>query len=186
MAFDWDKYNNTKESSGDRPAPGGYVMKIVKAENHSDKEYFELLLDYAEGEYKGYGEDLEQRQGWKSGYVRWAVFYTEKAMGRLKKIDRLLTEGNKGRFSLRAAFENANNFVGRGIGVVLREYQHTYNGKEYNTLEVGEIYLPNEIREGKFKALDKRVEKKTADPNTAAFQQTASAQPFVNNEELPF
>ena len=54
--------DSVQEAGDSRRLPaGGYVCKYTNVEDNSDKNYLYMEFDIAEGEYKGYYKELEER-----------------------------------------------------------------------------------------------------------------------------
>ncbi len=177
--FNYADVEKAKEV-GARPEAGGYVMQIVAAEDVPSKEYIKITLDYVEGDFKNYGKQLKAATGWDTGYITYYASYKQVAMGRMKKFLRILEDGNNGKFSGKKASQDVKEFLNKGIGIVTVEEEYTNNQGEIKTrIVLGEMYLPNEIREGKFKKLEKRIAKQSASYASAPSNSVA-------DDELPF
>ena len=74
------------------PGAGGYVATIVTAVDNPDKQYLQLGLDIAEGEFAGYYKDLFERAGfWGLNSYR---SYKPKARGFFKAFIEAVEKSN--------------------------------------------------------------------------------------------
>lgn len=183
MGFNMNDVNAAQESTGNfpRPGAGGYVMKVVSAVDVPDKQYYLLKFDYAEGQFKGYCQEQFTRWGNDNVFIKGYLSYKQTSLGILKHRLKQFTEANNGRFSAERAADNPREFVGKGIGVVLQEYEYiatkgNHQGEVMTGLQLGAWYLPNEIRNGDFKLLEKKALK----------QDTPSFQPVPDDNDVPF
>lgn len=85
---------NVDAAGGNRPGPGGYVIRIMRAINRTDKQYLEIEYDIAEGEFRGYYNDLNRRRGFWSGKFRRS--YKESALPFFKAFIEMVQTCNNG------------------------------------------------------------------------------------------
>lgn len=85
---------NVDAAGGNRPGPGGYIIRIRRALNKADKQYLEIEYDIAEGDFRGYYEDLNQRRGFWGGTFRRS--YKPNALPFFKAFIKTVEECNGG------------------------------------------------------------------------------------------
>lgn len=177
-----NNYDTVQATSGDfaRPAPGGYVCEIVRAEDFPFREetgkgdYLKIEFDFIEGELKGYYEDTYKKFNyWGGKFVR---SYKEKALGMFKHFTNCVEESNEG-----YAWDwNEHGLVGKKIGVVLGEEEYIANDGGIKTrLEVKAIKTVDEIRKGDFKVPPlKKLKAETSGTVPAVVDETDDDLPF--------
>lgn len=139
-----------------RPAPGGYIIKIVSVEDVEDREYLKIEYDIADGEFKNYYKDLYKSRGfWGGSFIR---SYKEKALPFFKAFKTAVETSNPG-------FEFKNNpesLVGKFCGVVLGEEEYEGNdGAVKKRLYVAQSRSGQVIRNGEFEVPElKKLAKK--------------------------
>lgn len=135
-----------------RLVPGGYVAKITAAEEVEEKEYFRFEFDITEGEYKGYGAACMERNGFTP--LKLIRSYKGKALGMFKGFVTCMEQSNPGKFTWDWT---AGCFVGKSVGVVLREEEYRKNDGTVGTrLGVSKTVTPDDIRKGNFRVPDKK------------------------------
>lgn len=111
---------------------GGYVCKIVDVIHEPDRERVWMVIDIAEGEYKGYYADTYGIE--HPNAHRLLLSYKQTALGMLKGRLQVIDACNPG-FDSASAFEAEKweMFHGRVIGMVVGEQQYTSNSGELRT-----------------------------------------------------
>lgn len=155
-----------------RPAPGGYIARIINVEDNEEKEYLKLEYDFAEGKFKGYYAELYKAKAfWGGSFIR---SYKEKALPFFKSFKTCLEVSNRGYF-----FEEdrLDDMCGKLIGIVLGEEEYRKNdGSIGNRLYVAQTRSVKSIQDGDFKVPDL----KKLVP-TASMIPTAAATPSYGN-----
>ena len=149
-------YNNIEASNGEfsRPAPGGYIVKITKAEDVANNpqtgkgDYLKIEYDFPTGELKDYYKQLFEQFGfWGGNFIR---SYKEKALGMFKAFTNALEESNK---HVNYVWDfDETKLVGKFIGVVLGEEEYQKNdGTIATRLYVASTVSADKIKSGNFK-----------------------------------
>ena len=177
----WQRPSTVGDSDFRKLAPGGYVVKIVAANDYESREYFELVYDIAEGPDTGFYSDA---WGVTHPYAhRIIMSYKDSALnmleGRLNAID----ASNPG-FDSRAVCD-ANRFdmfVGRLVGVNLQEEEYKKNdGNVGVRLNVCQVVNAQDVRDGKVKA--KEIKRLSSDQNPVRL---VGAAEVVDDIVIPF
>lgn len=149
------------ENTGAKPAAGGYVFVITKAEDRPDKEYVYLEFDFAEGDHAGYCSETYSR------FARWPALgrsyrsYKPAAVGMFKSFTDAVEASNK-RFKWDW---NESKLVGKIFGGVLGEEEFLdQNGDVKVTLKLSRCLPADAIRAGEYK-IPKRKEVRKPDPD---------------------
>lgn len=174
------------QEAGDstRLPAGGYICKYTNVEDNSEKQYLYMEFDIADGEFKGYYKDLEERMDFWGG--KCFRSYKEKALPMFKRMCSAVTKSNKGFIFDGNEHADESTLIGKKVGMVLGEEEYVGNDGSIKTrLYVAKEVAVEDIKAGKFKipALKKL-------PDTAG----TSTQPddgFMNipegaDEETPF
>lgn len=139
-------------STGDstRLPAGGYICKYTNVEDISDKSYLYMEFDIADGEYKGYFADLEDRAGFWAG--KCFRSYKEKALPMFKRMCSAVTKSNKGFIFDGNEHCDESTLVGKKIGMLLGEEEYIGNDGSVKTrLYVVREMEVDDIKNGKFK-----------------------------------
>lgn len=163
------------QAAGDynRPGPGGYIFRIVRAVNNPVQERVEIDVDFAEGEFAGYYLDLKNRAGFWGG--SFSKSYKEKAQPFFRDFIETVQASNQNTDGLVIGdFEDVDEtkLVNMYIGVVIGERQYTGNdGKTKRALDWYEpkFVTPDVIRSGNYTIPDLRIQedrKSTGAPPT--------------------
>jgi len=172
-----------------KPTPGGYVVRIVSAEDHEDWEKVEMVWDIAEGEFQGhYSDEFGINSPWAHRlYMR----YSDRSLGWLKQNLECFRLSNPG-FDPFAAWDagRLDMFVGRIVGVNLQEQEQDKKDRDGNPvfyLEVAKIVPAQDVRDGKVKPLEKKLLKKNGQAGNGAGVVTAgpSYTPPTNAYQTP-
>lgn len=133
--------------------PGGYVCKIVKAEDSvskSGKEMLILYFDIAEGQSSGfYKRQYEQSKQYRSEPKWQGVYYQISEGDQTKYFKGLITtleESNHFRFDF-----NEKNLVGKIFGGIFgrEEYKNAKGECKFNT-KLSFVRSADEVRKGNF------------------------------------
>lgn len=143
----WDDIQENEGGEFPRPAPGGYIARIINVEDVEEKEYLRIEWDFAEGEYKDFNADTYNRAGfWPIALIR---SYKPKALPFFKAFKTALEASNKG-YVFRE--NEIDKMAGRLFGVVLGEEEYTNNKGEVKTrLYVYQTRSGKAIRDGDYK-----------------------------------
>ena len=109
--------------------PGAYVMKIVRVDDQPSKEYLEVYMDVAEGEFAGFYSDLQEGDMWR---CKWTKSYKDSAEKFFKQFLDALEISNRGRFTV-AEFSRTGNeqaMVNLQLGVLFQKEQYTKKSGE--------------------------------------------------------
>lgn len=98
--------------------PGGYVARIVGAEDVPEKEYLKIKYDINEGPLEGiYTEQFEKFGNWSGNFIR---SYKEKALPFFKGFLTAVEESNSGyRFN-----DDENTLINKLVGVVIGQEEY--------------------------------------------------------------
>lgn len=148
---------------------GGYVIRIIDAQDVPTREYVEVYYDIAEGEHKGFfDDDFNKANPWKHKFVR---SYKDTAKGMFKAFLSRLQESNPN-FTIEEWQKQSKvqDFVGLVVGVVLQYEDYTNeSGDDKERMNVVGVYNVTDIRQGAYK-VPERQDKRIAHSNTSATQ----------------
>lgn len=175
---------NVQEAGESRRLPaGGYICKYTKVEDNSDKNYLYMEFDIADGEFKGYYEELAVRFDFWAG--RCYRSYTEKALPMFKRMCSAVTKSNKGFIFDGNEHCDESTLVGKKVGIVLGEEEYEGNDGNVKTrLYVAREVSIEDIKNNNFKVPELKKLAGATTPNK-------TANDFVNipegtEEEIPF
>ena len=131
--IDWLNIEASGEGSFDRLEPGAYVGTITAMTDEESKQYVRMLFDIAEGKHKGFfADDFYKDKPWAHQMI---LSYRDKALPMLKGRMETINRCNPG-FDAMAAFDaNLSLFVGKRVGLVMREEE--YFDKKTETFKMG-------------------------------------------------
>ena len=172
------------KDGGQRLPAGGYICKYANVEDNEKKQYLFMEFDIAEGEFKGYFADLEDRAGFWAGKCYRS--YKEKALPMFKRMCSAVTKSNKNFIFDGNKHADESTLVGKKIGMLLGEEEYIGNdGSTKTRLYVVREMAVDDVKNGNFKvpALKKL-------PDTAGTS-TIPDDGFMNipegdDEETPF
>lgn len=174
---------NVQEASESKRLPAGvYICVIRNVEDVPDKDYLKVTYDIADGEYKGYYDDLRANHpdwSWVGAYVK---SYKEKALPMFKRFCTAVSRSNAGFvFDGGAINSDERTLIGKRLGIILQEEEYYGNDGELRTrLSVAREFSVDELGKQKTPPLKKLPPEKQ------------DANGFVNiansslNEEIPF
>ena len=131
--IDWLNIEASGEGSFDRLESGAYVGTITAMTDEESKQYVRMLFDIAEGKHKGFfSDDFYKDKPWAHQMI---LSYRDKALPMLKGRMETINRCNPG-FDAMAAFDaNLSLFVGKRVGLVMREEE--YFDKKTETFKMG-------------------------------------------------
>lgn len=167
-----------------RPDPGAYICVIKNVEDIQSKEYLKVTYDIAEGEFKGYYDEMRENNPdwvWAGAYTK---SYKPSALPMFKRFCTAVSRSN-GSFIFDGDEVNADEktLIGKKVGLLLGEEEYYGNDGEKKT----RLYVNREF------SVDKLKDQKVPKLKTLK-EETTSAAPddgFVNvpagtPEETPF
>ena len=175
---------SVQEAGESRRLPaGGYICKYTNVEDNPKKSYLYMEFDIAEGEYKGYYKELEERLDFWGG--RCYRSYTEKALPMFKRMCSAVTKSNKGFIFDGNEHCDEETLIGKKVGMIMGEEEYIGNDGSVKT----RLYVVREvdvadIKAGKFKvpALKKLPNNDAEAKNDDGFMNI----PEDADEETPF
>ena len=174
---------NVQEFSDSTRLPAGvYICVIRNVEDIPDKEYLKVTYDIADGEYKGYYDDLRASHpdwAWVGAYVK---SYKEKALPMFKRFCSAVSRSNAG-FVFDGGAINADErtLIGKRLGIILQEEEYYGNDGELRTrLSVSREFPVDEVGKQKAPTL-KKLQPEKSDANGFVPINNKSAA-----EEIPF
>ena len=175
---------NVKESSDFTTLPAGaYICIIRNVEDFEDREYLKVTYDIAEGEFKGYYDDIRNSHpdwSWSGAYVK---SYKEKALPMFKRFCSAVSKSN-GNFVFDGGKVNADErtLIGKKLGIVLGEEEYWSNSGDKRT----RLYVSKEFPVDKL-ADQKVPNKKLVKDEPARGDINAFVNfPEISEEEVPF
>jgi len=174
---------NVQEASESKRLPAGvYICVIRNVEDVPDKEYLKVTYDIADGEYKGYYDDLRANHpdwGWVGAYVK---SYKEKALPMFKRFCTAVSRSNAGFvFDGGAVNSDERTLIGKRLGIVLQEEEYYGNDGEVRTrLSVAREFPVDELSKQKVPTLKKLQQEKQDANGFVGINNNSS------NEEIPF
>lgn len=178
--INWDEIEESKD--GEHVPAGVYVIYITNAVDNPSKEYNEFGWDIAEGEYKN---NYATAPDWMHRLIR---SYKETALPMYKQFFRRTEDSNPG-FRFDGNEHNPAQFVGKKLGVVLREEE--YEGNDGTTkvrLSIAKIGSVDDAKNGTLKPM--RIKKLEGSSSTSSQVSTspapAPAQQPALYEDVPF
>lgn len=169
---------SAKENKGflDVPPVGAYCAEIQSARyipandstNKLGRDFIELYIDITDGEYKGRYMELWKDQREKFGNAAY------------KGIFRLIPPTDGDEPWRKSNFEGAlwcveqsnpdyhwdweeEKLKGKKVGINIRKRLYSYNGKDKETTEIGELKTIDDVKNGKCRRLNDRDTRKNSD-----------------------
>lgn len=172
----------TSGNGGSKLPAGGYVCKVCKVTDVTDKQYLEIEFDIAEGEHQFHFTDLDTRFGFWGLTSRRS--YKESAIPFFKRMCSAINNSNNGySFNPFVAGGNADeqSLVNKLVGLVLREEEYEKNNGDIGTrLAIAYECPVDKIRKGDFKVPEKKVINKPIGANINM------SIPATDAEDIPF
>lgn len=161
---------------------GGYVCKYTKVEDNPDKNYLYMEYDIAEGNFKDYYKQLEERLDFWGG--RCYRSYTEKALPMFKRMCSAVTKSNPGYIFDGNEHADETTLVGKLVGMILGEEEYVGNdGSTKTRLYVVREVSIDDIRANKYKVPEiKKLEGNATPTKDNSFVDVAN----TDAEEVPF
>ena len=101
-----------------RMPAGGYVCIIRKVEDHPEKEYLSVEVDVAEGDYKNYAIDTQERAGF------WPLKFNRAYGGKSLKFFKAFIEAIEATNNKFTWTWDEQKLVNKGIGIVFQEEEY--------------------------------------------------------------
>ena len=177
--------DSVQEAGDSKRLPaGGYICKYTNVEDMADKEYLYMEYDIAEGEYKGYYKELEERLDFWGG--KCFRSYKEKALPMFKRMCSAVTKSNKGFIFDGNKHADESTLIGKKVGMILGEEEYIGNDGSVKT----RLYVVREIPVEDIKAEKFKIPPIKKLPETEGTSQTPD-DGFMNvpidaDEETPF
>ena len=150
-----NNWENIQESTSfKRLAPNGYIVKILKVEDHPDKEYLKIYFDIVKGNDKGYfkkqydGDTRKERKWPNAGtFIR---SYKDSAASMFKGFINAIEKSNKG---YQWNFDE-KTLVNKVVGLIIADEQYQNQKgqvrvrnyvaavRSVETIEKGEYEIP--------------------------------------------
>lgn len=177
--INWDEVQEQQEGEFNRPAPGGYIARIVNVEDREDREDLKIEWDFAEGQYAGRNAEVFNRFGfWPITMYR---SYSKKAEGYFKSFKTCVEVSNQN-YTFR---NNPSSLEGKLVGVVLGEEEYVSKQGEVKTkLYVYQVRSVKTIRDGSFKTPE--LKKLASRPASQSEFCAGNFTPLSDDGELPF
>ena len=150
-----ENWENIQESTSfKRLTPNGYICKILKVEDHSEKEYLKIYFDIAKGDDKGcfkkqYDGDTRKERKWPNAgtFIR---SYKDSAASMFKGFTNAVEKSNKG---YQWNFDE-KTLVNKVVGLIIADEQYQNQKgqvrvrnyvaavRSVETIEKGEYEIP--------------------------------------------
>lgn len=183
--INWAGIEASGDGSYDRLEPGAYVGVITAMTDEESKQYVRMLFDIAEGPRKGYfSDDFYKDKPWAHNMI---FSYKDSALPMLKGRMETINKCNPGFDSMAAFDANLSLFVGKRVGLVMREEE--YFDKKTEAFKMGSprcfrLCTVEEVASGKYattkpktlSAEEKRAELKRIGYGDYDIQQILSAE----------
>lgn len=117
----------------EQPTAGGYVCRIVMAEDVEEKEYIKFLLDISEGKFAGRGLAYENSTGNPWQYYKLYRSYKVIAQKYFRAFLDDLEESN-GNFTVKGFKNTAEELRGLTVGAILRDEEYLGTDRDTGAL----------------------------------------------------
>lgn len=169
-----------------RPTAGAYICVIRNVIDTPDKEYLRITYDIAEGEFKGYYDDLRSNHPDWGNIGSYTRSYKATALPFFKRFCSAVSKSN-GNFVFDGNTINADErtLIGKKVGIVFQDEEYYGNdGNKKTRLIVNKEFPIDQIASQKTPA-----PKKLSEP--AASGSASSSSDFMNiaegtDAEIPF
>lgn len=171
----WREANDIAE--GKRLQPGGYICRIVSAEDVPDKEYLKISYDIALGDYKDYWKETFDRFGtWNGNFYK---SYKEKALPFFKGFMTAVEESNSGYIFN----DDERTLTGKLVGLVIGEEEYRkQDGKIGKRFYVDAVRSVEAIKKGEFEV----PELKTLTLSPTDVPESFVIDHTTDDDDLPF
>ena len=176
-------------AGGNRPGPGGYVVRIMRVTNQPDKQRIELEIDIDEGKYNGYYTDLYNRKGfWGATFLK---SYKESAFPFFKAFIETIQKCNDDTTGLVVGdWEDIDEtkLLGKKFGIVFGHKEYVGNDgktKERPDWYGADIVTLDKIRSGEYEVPDLIKLEGSAPAAGGVVDTTASFEP-LRDDDVPF
>lgn len=151
----WEAVSAKSDGEFPKLPAGAYVAKITSAEDFAEREYVSLVYDIAEGPYAGFYSDKYGME--HPNAHRIIMSYKDTAISMLKGRLEKIQASNPG-FDPFAAWDagNLSWFVGRLVGINIREEEYVYNGEKRVRLTADQTLSAQDVRAGNWKPLARK------------------------------
>ena len=176
---------SVQEAGGDskRLPAGAYVCEYTSVEDNPKKNYLYMEFDIAEGEFKGYFEELEERAGFWAGKCYRS--YKENALPMFKRMCSAVTKSNKGFIFDGNEHCDESTLIGKKVGMILGEEEYIGNDGSVKTrLYVARELSIDDLKAGKFKIPE--IKKVSDEPAEVKQNDEFMNIPEDSDEETPF
>ena len=144
-----ENWENIQESTSfKRLTPNGYIVKILKVEDHPEKEYLKIYFDIVKGDDKGYFKKQYDGDTRKAGtFIR---SYKDSAASMFKGFTNAIEKSNKG---YKQDFDE-KTLVNKVVGLIIADEQYQNQKgqvrvrnyvaavRSVETIEKGEYEIP--------------------------------------------
>lgn len=172
---DWNKVEESKDA--EQVPPGCYVVQIMSAKDDPKKEYNVFTWDIAEGEHAG--NFACGAPDWMHSLYR---SYKDSALGMYKAWFLRVEESNPG-WKFNGDEHDAQQFVGKQVGFILREEEYEKNNGDIGTrISVGKIVAAQDVRNGEAKPMPLKKLKTSGNASAAS---SGDDVPY-DDQDVPF
>ena len=164
-----------------RPEAGGYVCIITDVEDFPEKEYLSIEYDIAEGEFRNYYKELDEKRGfWGARFIK---SYKDSALPFFKSFCTAVTESNNKFIFDGDEYCDEKTLFNKRIGLVLGEEEYQKQDGSLSTrLYVAQTLSVDRIRKGDYKVPElKRL--KESENDGGSYMSMPTDDPM---DELPF
>lgn len=172
---------NVQEAGEFKSLPAGAYNCIIRnAEDYPDREYLKITYDIAEGEYKGYYDEIRGKHpdwAWTGAYVK---SYKTKALPMFKRFCSAVSKSN-GNFIFDGNTVNADEktLIGKRLGLVLAEEEYYTNSGDKKT----RLFVNRECPVDQLAAVKVPEVKRLKESAPATAATMGSAEGFMNIPE---
>lgn len=173
-------WENTQASNGEfkRLPAGAYICGIKKVEDVADREYLKLEYDIADGEFKNWWLDTQERAGfWGGSFIR---SYKEKALGMFKGFVDAVEKTNEG---YKWDWDE-QTLKGKFVGLILDYEEYVNNkGECKERIYIKSVVNGRDVRAGKYKDYKPKT-KPLSDADKAKLANNSSSDYSADFEEI--
>jgi len=186
-------YNEIPEATEkEKLQAGGYVLKIVGATDNTNKDYFEIIYDIAEGTEAGrFSDDWGKEHPYMHRFFR---SYSEKAKGMFKAFISAIEKSNNCELASKvvAGTLAPSDIEGKLIGAVIAYEQYDNDrGEIKDRTYIASVMSADRIRNNDYKVPELKTIKGSKSADSNVFASNTADNPFggfepLKDEELPF